>query len=268
MEGLWKMKIPKKIHYCWFGNNEKPECILQCIESWKKFCPDYEIIEWNESNYDIDALEYTRQAYDAKKWAFVSDVARLKVVYDHGGIYMDTDVEILDNIDRYLENEMFMFFQCERTLASGLGFGGVKGQKDIGDMLEDYRDRQFIVNGKFDMSACPDLNTNVLRKNIPELLVNGETQIINGKAFYSCDEYKNVMYHYGAQSWTDNPNYNFEKKEWKNNAVKRFFRKYKRVNFLENHLPAKLFKGYIFFAYDFLDLGPIFYIKKVFKKIK
>ena len=87
--------IPKKIHYFWIGGNPKPESVLYCIDSWKKYCPDYEIIEWNESNYDFTKNEYMRQAYEAKKWAFVTDYARLDVIYKYGGIYLDTDVELI-----------------------------------------------------------------------------------------------------------------------------------------------------------------------------
>ena len=88
-------QIPKVIHYCWFGGNPKSEIILKCISSWKKFCPEYQIVEWNEQNFDVNAIPFMRDAYRAKKWAFVSDVARLKILYEHGGIYMDTDVELL-----------------------------------------------------------------------------------------------------------------------------------------------------------------------------
>ena len=82
------MAIPRIIHYCWFGGNDKSEIIRKCISSWEKYCPDYEIKEWNESNFDINMFQYTKEAYDAKKWAFVSDVARLWVVLNYGGIYM------------------------------------------------------------------------------------------------------------------------------------------------------------------------------------
>ena len=89
------MAIPKIIHYCWFGGKEKPDSVKKCIESWKKFLPDYQLIEWNENNFNIEKLEYTKEAYVAEKYAFVSDVARIEALYQHGGIYMDTDVEVL-----------------------------------------------------------------------------------------------------------------------------------------------------------------------------
>ena len=89
------MSIPKIIHYCWVGGKPKPQSVLYCIESWKRCCPDYEIREWNESNYDFTKNEYMRQAYEAKKWGFVPDYARLDIIYEYGGIYLDTDVEML-----------------------------------------------------------------------------------------------------------------------------------------------------------------------------
>ena len=103
--------IPKKIHYCWFGRGEKPENVQECLASWSKFCPDYQIIEWNEDNFDIDAYRYTREAYDAKKYAFVSDVARVYALYNFGGIYLDTDVEVLKSFDEILNTGIVLGFE-------------------------------------------------------------------------------------------------------------------------------------------------------------
>ena len=91
--------IPKIIHYCWFGGKEKPEDVKRYIASWEKYCPDYEIKEWNESNFDIHENDYCREAYEAKKWAFVTDYVRLKALYEEGGFYMDTDVEVVKSLD-------------------------------------------------------------------------------------------------------------------------------------------------------------------------
>ena len=120
------MKIPKVIHYCWFGGNPKPKLVQKCIHSWKKYCPDYEIIEWNESNFDISSCPlYVRQAYDVKKWAFVSDYARLKIIHTCGGIYLDTDVELIKSLDSLLEYNAFFGFEDGKYVATGLGFGAV-----------------------------------------------------------------------------------------------------------------------------------------------
>lgn len=103
--------IPKIIHYCWFGHNEKDERSKHCIESWKKNLPNYEIIEWNESNFDINYNDFTKQAYEKQKWAFVSDVTRLYALYKEGGIYMDTDVEVYKPLDQFLNQEGFTGFE-------------------------------------------------------------------------------------------------------------------------------------------------------------
>ena len=105
--------IPKKIHYCWFGRGEKPKLAKKCIESWKKYCPDYEIVEWNEDNFDINQNEYTKYCYNNKKFAFLSDYARLMVVYKEGGIYFDTDVEVVRSFDDLLNNKAFVGFETD-----------------------------------------------------------------------------------------------------------------------------------------------------------
>ena len=105
------MSIPKIIHYCWFGGKPKPELAQKCIKSWKKFCPDYEIMEWNESNFDVTTAPlYVQQAYCLKRWAFVSDYVRLKALVEMGGVYMDTDVEVIKPLDPYLHHEAFAGF--------------------------------------------------------------------------------------------------------------------------------------------------------------
>lgn len=100
--------IPKKIHYCWFGRYPLPESAKKCIASWKKYFPDYEIIEWNEDNYDVNKIPYMQQAYAAKKYAFVSDYARFDILYQYGGVYFDTDVEVIKSFGVVLANGAFM----------------------------------------------------------------------------------------------------------------------------------------------------------------
>ena len=115
------MSIPKRIHYCWFGGKPKPKLAEKCIQSWKKFCPDYEIIEWNEDNFDIaTAPLYVRQAYEAGRWAFVTDYVRLKAMVEMGGIYMDTDVEVIKPLDPYLTHRGFAGFENPRSIQTGL----------------------------------------------------------------------------------------------------------------------------------------------------
>lgn len=129
--------IPKKIHYIWFGKGEKNERIKQCIESWKKYLPDYEIIEWNEDNFDINYNSFTKSAYENKKWAFVSDVARLWVLYNEGGIYMDTDVEVYKPLDEFLNEEGFTGFEDVHYPVTAT-MGCVKGNPIIKMMLDYY----------------------------------------------------------------------------------------------------------------------------------
>lgn len=104
--------IPRKIHYCWFGHGEMSELEKKCIESWKRLCPNYEIIRWDEDNFDVNSIQYTQQAYNCKKFAFVSDYARLDIIYRYGGIYLDTDVELLKPLDSLLQEQAFMGFGC------------------------------------------------------------------------------------------------------------------------------------------------------------
>lgn len=112
------MAIPKIIHYCWFGGKEKPDSVKKCIESWKKFLPDYQLIEWNENNFNIEKLEYTKEAYVAEKYAFVSDVARIEALYQHGGIYMDTDVEVLKTFTPLLDARCILGMEEKEYVAT------------------------------------------------------------------------------------------------------------------------------------------------------
>lgn len=160
------MAIPKKIHYCWFGGADIPEDVLKCINSWKKYCPDYEIIRWDETNYDYNKYRYSREAYEHRKWAFVSDVARLDIIYNHGGIYLDTDVELVKSLDFLLEEAAFMGFQQGRIVNTGLGFGAEQYNELIGKNLEIYCDISFIrEDGSLDLTPCPDITTKVLEKH-------------------------------------------------------------------------------------------------------
>ena len=152
--------IPKIIHYCWFGGNPKPKLAENCIKSWKKYCWGYKIVEWNERNYDLSqAPLYVRQAYEAKKWAFVTDYVRLQVVYEQGGIYMDTDVELLKKPDELLRHNAFFGFENGKHIATGLGFGAVQGCGILKDLMEDYQELPFILeDGTYNLTPCPVLN--------------------------------------------------------------------------------------------------------------
>lgn len=135
--------IPKIIHYCWFGRGEKPKLAKRCIESWKEYCPDYEIKEWNEDNFDIDLYPYAREAYDNRKYAFVTDVVRLYALVTEGGVYMDTDVEVIKPIDRFLNHHAFSGFQDYVSFPTGI-MASEKGSKWAIDNLNYYKNRHFI----------------------------------------------------------------------------------------------------------------------------
>ena len=113
-------KIPKIIHYCWFGGKEKPKQVKKCIESWKKHLSDYQIIEWSEKNFDVNQFQYTKDAYAAKKYAFVSDVARVKALLEYGGIYFDTDVEVFKSFDDILDTKCLLGFEEGNYIATSM----------------------------------------------------------------------------------------------------------------------------------------------------
>ncbi len=181
--------IPKKIHYCWFGRGKKTKLMQRCIKSWRTYCPDYEIIEWNEDNFDLDMNGYTRWCYDNKKYAFLSDYARLVIVAEHGGIYFDTDVEVIRSIDPLLKHEAFFGFENDCYVASGLGFGSVAGGETVRRMLSEYEP---LLDGQHGTKGCPILNTQALElvglKKTGEYQQLGETVIYPAEYFNPYDD--------------------------------------------------------------------------------
>lgn len=164
--------IPKIIHYCWFGRNPLPPLAEKCIASWKKFFPDYEIKEWNEDNFDVNIISYTREAYEAKKYAFVSDYARFWILYNYGGLYFDTDVEIIKSFDDIISRGPWM--GCEFDIKThyvngainpGLGLGCVSRMKLLGDILNNYSKIHFCVDGVYNMKTIVAYTTEILLQN-------------------------------------------------------------------------------------------------------
>lgn len=171
--------ITKKIHYCWFGMSEKPKLAQKCIASWKKYCPDYEIIEWNENNFDVNMNGYTRMCYEQKKYAFLTDYARLVILEEYGGIYFDTDVEVIRSFDDLLDCTAFFGFENENAVASGLGFGAEPHTDVMKAMVRTYDQ---VIDGKNGVIGCPILNTEAL---IPfGLIKNGLRQSLKGIEIY------------------------------------------------------------------------------------
>ena len=182
------MPIPKIIHYCWFGRNPKPKLAKKCIKSWKKYCKGYEIKEWNEDNFDISkAPLYVRQAYEAKKWGFVPDYIRLWIIYNYGGIYLDTDVEIIKPLDDLLENKAFAGFETpSNVVALGLGFAAEPGNRIIKELMDSYNDLSFInQDGTLNMIPAPTLNSEVFRKI--GLKENNTNQMLEDMTIYSSE---------------------------------------------------------------------------------
>ena len=136
--------MPKIIHYCWVDGSPIPEKNRRCIESWKKFCPDFEIIEWNESNYNFSGCAYMRQAYESGLWGFVPNYARMDIIYREGGIYLDTDVEVIRSLDSLLDRSAFMGFENRASVAPGLGFGAEPGNSVIREMRDLYENLSFF----------------------------------------------------------------------------------------------------------------------------
>lgn len=200
--------IPKKIHYCWFGGKEMPDDLKKCIDSWKKYMPDYEIIRWDESNYDTNKCDYIKEAYDAKKWAFVSDYVRLDVCYTYGGIYLDTDVEVIKSFDNLLELKAFCGFEIGKKkqpneVNTGLGFGMEKGFK-LGRMfLEDYHLKHFKKSdGMYDMTPCPKIQTKILREK--GLLLENKIQVIDGMTIFPTEYFCPMNQYNGKITITKN----------------------------------------------------------------
>lgn len=157
--------IPKIIHYCWFGGNELPVKFKAYIDTWRAHCPDYEIIEWNESNFDVAQNRYCREAHAARKWAFVSDYARLKVLCEHGGIYMDTDVEVLKPLDDLLTYDFFIGFESEGSIQTGM-IGSKERHEIIKKLLDEYDEKRLIkTDGSFDMTPNTVGITHILKQN-------------------------------------------------------------------------------------------------------
>lgn len=172
--------IPKKIHYCWFGGNPIPDRYQAWMDSWKKHCPDYEIIEWNERNYDISKNKYMWDAYQQKKWGFVPDYARLDIIYQNGGIYLDTDVELLCGLDDLLYQRGFVGFESHKYVNLGIGFGAVAGNAYIKEMRDAYEEYLFIdARGEVNLTASPVYQTEFLAKK--GLKINGDYQILDGE---------------------------------------------------------------------------------------
>lgn len=205
--------IPKIIHYCWFGRGEKPDLALRCIESWRKYCPDYEFIEWNEDTFDVTKNRYVREAYESRKYAFVTDYVRLYAMYTYGGIYMDTDVMVCKPLDDFLSHKAVSGFENQTQIPTGI-MACEKGFWLFNEFLKYYDTAKFIRE-----DGTLNLKTNV--ETITEMMIkrgfmpNNKFQIVDGFALYPqnvfCPDHSRlgdtdyikdaVTIHYFAGSW-------------------------------------------------------------------
>lgn len=210
-----KQIIPKVLHYCWFGRKKLPDQYIEWMKSWKKFCSDYEIVEWNEDNYDYHKNQYMSEAYQAGKWGFVSDYARLDIVNTYGGIYLDTDVELVRNLDELLYQPAFFGIHDDGRCNTGLGFGAEAGFPLLQLLMSDYEDRRFIKgNDVMDLTVCPAIQTATLERLGYEKI--NKYQIVENASFLPapilggfigtelCMKNESFSIHHAAWSWRDN----------------------------------------------------------------
>lgn len=209
-----RIKIPRIVHYCWFGRGEKPKKIVKCMRSWQKHLADYQVMEWNEDNFDISTNRYVKEAYEAKKYAFVSDYVRLYALHKYGGIYLDTDVEVIKPLNTFLYHEAFSGFEDEKFLQSGT-MGAEKGHIWIHELLKNYDSRSFLLpDGSLDLTTNTAVISEICKKH--DLKLNGEYQVLsNGVTFYPRTYFSPYDYinggtyitndshtiHHFAQSW-------------------------------------------------------------------
>lgn len=226
--------IPKTIHYCWFGKTKKDPLIERCIDSWKKHCPDYAIVEWNENNFDVYSHPFTDFAYSEKKWAFVSDYARFKILYEYGGIYLDTDMLLLKNLDILLKNKFFTAYEKGNFLSCG-AIGAEKGHKLIQKCLNHYDTHQstFIPVPKI-LTANYTLLDDHSKK---------EVTIYPTEYFYPFDQY-----HIKKFNGTNAPKESFGVHLWNyswGNPLFRTFNKFKGYHYLKIILDKLRIKNFL-----------------------
>lgn len=195
--------IPKVIHYCWFGEKPIPENLQRCIDSWREKCPDYEIVRWDESTYDVQKHAYTRQAYKTKKWGFIPDIVRLEILYQYGGFYLDTDVELLRGLDEMRYQSGF----CAREDWGHVNFGGgsgcCKGLGIVGELLDFRKDIPFILpDGKLNLEASGYFETRPLMDR--GLEIENRTQRVGELTVYSSEFFHPYNYISGVENITEN----------------------------------------------------------------
>lgn len=221
--------IPHTIHYCWFGGKPLPKLMRKCIDSWQRFFPGYEIREWTEANFDVNMMPYTKEAYEAKKYAFVSDVARFWILYHEGGIYFDTDVEIVSSFEKIIANGAFMGVEslCNAgefpKVNPGLGLGAEKGNPVLKSIFDYYRTLHFTSEFGVKTEGTVVTHTSYVLATQYGLKSTNNIQILNGVTIYPVDYFcpyddltgilhltsNTCSIHWFAKTWTDEPSWYF-----------------------------------------------------------
>jgi len=255
--------IPKIIHYCWFGGNPIPEAHAAYISGWGKLLPDYEIKLWDETNFDVNAVPFTAQVAKAKKWGFIVDYVRAYVVYNYGGIYLDTDVELIKPFDDdMLENRCFSGFENDKNIAPGLVFAGEKGCAIAKELLDFYSAYTFIKeNGELNLTASPVIFTNILLKyNLKQNNTRQELGVITVyPTEYFCPKDFNTgilkitkntyaVHHYAA-SWVQN------------NAAKAYDRRRKIYSVFGDNVLSRIIVFFDWFIYVIINFFCRFFVK-------
>lgn len=232
--------IPKIIHYCWFGGKQKPQDVQACISSWRRVLPDYEIKEWNEQNFSYKKYRYTLEAYSARKYAFVSDVCRLYALYVEGGIYLDTDVEIVKSFDPFLDHQSFVGYEVENRIGTGV-IGAVPHLQWVKMLLQQYENLDFVSNQGF-LDLKP--NTQRVTMLFSEYEANNKP-IVYPEDFFCAKDYRTeelfvtentVAVHNYKSSWNNSNIHPLEKKE---QIVCALF------HIPNKHLVVRLFKRFV-----------------------
>ena len=244
-------KIPKVIHYVWVGGKEKPDRIRKCIQTWKDKLPDYEIKEWNENNFDIYSNEYVKAAYNAKKWAFVSDYIRMYVIYNEGGIYFDTDVIVLDKLDEFLSYDCFVGYESNNA-----PFTAVFGARKKHPLIKRILDMYDVAENKFDASSTNTILVSDILINEYNCELGNKKQILKDnilvlpKEFLCNPSMKSKTVHAFTGSWD---------KEHKVSIIGRF----------EVWLRGKMYNKFripFYVVLNFLLFTPKRYLGKIIKK--
>lgn len=200
-------KLPNKIiHYCWFGGNPLSELTKKCIETWKKYLPDFEIKEWNENNFDVNQCEFVKQAYEQKKWAFVSDYARFKALEEYGGLYLDTDMEITADISKYLENELFLGQEDSKLINAAVVWSKEKNNTHIKNIVKSYEEKEeFNATGDLYKESVPQVLSSYFKdfgfdKEKEEIQVIDENKVY----IYPMEYFYPLSYDHQHNKFTEN----------------------------------------------------------------